>query len=273
MCVCDNEVAEALVTSNQIGFFSFIGSAKVGWWLKSKLAPGVRCALEHGGVAPAIVDQTADLTKTIPSLLKAGFYHAGQVCVSTQRVFVHASLIDTVAKQLTEGAAKLIVGDPTKDNTEVGPLILPREVDRVDAWVQEAVSAGAKLLTGGKKLSDTTYAPTVLLNPPMDTKVSQMETFGPIVCLFDYTDLDAAINLANSLDFAFQAAVYTNDLQIANHCIKHIDATAVMVNDHTAFRVDWMPFAGRKHSGYGIGGIGYTMHDMVQIKMTVMNGF
>lgn len=273
ICVCDNDVAEVLVTSKQIGFFSFIGSAKVGWWLKSKLAPGVRCALEHGGVAPAIVDQTADLTKTIPSLLKAGFYHAGQVCVSTQRVFVHSSLIDTVAKQLTEGATKLIVGDPTEDQTEVGPLILPKEVERVDSWVQEAVAAGAKLLTGGKKLSETTYAPTVLLNPPMDSKVSQMETFGPIVCLYAYSDLDEAIRLANSLDFAFQAAVYTNDLQIANHCIKYIDATAVMVNDHTTFRVDWMPFAGRKHSGYGIGGIGYTMHDMVQIKMTVMNGF
>ncbi len=272
ICVCDNTVAEALVTSPDIGFFSFIGSAKVGWWLKSKLAPGVRCALEHGGVAPAIVDQTADLGNTIPSLLKAGFYHAGQVCVSTQRVFVHESLIDEVATQLTAGAAKLVVGDPTKDDTEVGPLILPREVERVDTWVQEAVAAGASLLTGGEKLSDTTYAPTVLRNPPMDAKVSQSETFGPIVCLYAYRDLDEAIELANSLDFAFQAAIYTNDLNIANHCIKHIDATAVMVNDHTAFRVDWMPFAGRKHSGYGIGGIGYTMHDMVQIKMAVING-
>lgn len=271
ICVCDNDVAEALVTSTQISFFSFIGSAKVGWWLKSKLAPGVRCALEHGGVAPAIVDQTADLSKTIPSLLKAGFYHAGQVCVSTQRIFVHHTIIDTVAKQLTDAVAKLIVGDPTNNTTEVGPLILPKEVDRVDAWVQEAIQAGAALLTGGHKLSDTTYAPTVLRNPPKDAKVSQMEIFGPVVCLYDYIDIDEAINTANSLDYAFQAAVYTNDLTVANYCIKHIDATAVMVNDHTAFRVDWMPFAGRKHSGYGIGGIGYTMHDMVQPKMAVFN--
>ena len=271
ICICDNEVAEALVTSPDIGFFSFIGSAKVGWWLKSKLAPGVRCALEHGGVAPAIVDKTADLTKTIPSLLKAGFYHAGQVCVSTQRIFVHTSLMNSVSNLLVDGAAKLIVGDPTKDNTEVGPLILPKEVDRIDAWVQEAVNVGAKLLTGGEKLSKTTYAPTVLLNPPMDAKVSQMEIFGPVVCLYDYTQLSEAIAEANSLDFAFQAAVYTSDLLVANHCIKHLDATAVMVNDHTAFRVDWMPFAGRKHSGYGVGGIGYTMHDMVQIKMAVIN--
>jgi acyl-CoA reductase-like NAD-dependent aldehyde dehydrogenase len=271
ICVCDNEVAETLVTSHDISFFSFIGSAKVGWWLKSKLAPGVRCALEHGGVAPAIIDQTADLTKTIPSLLKGGFYHAGQVCVSTQRIFVHTSFIDTVAQQLTDSAAKLIVGDPTKDNTEVGPLILPREVDRVDNWVQEAVKAGATILTGGRKLTETTYAPTVLLNPPMEAKVSSMEIFGPVICLYAYTELTEAINTANSLDFAFQAAVYTSDLQVANDCVKYLDATAVMVNDHTAFRVDWMPFAGRKHSGYGIGGIGYTMHDMIQPKMAVFN--
>lgn len=271
ICVCDNTVAEALVTSPLISFFSFIGSAKVGWWLKNKLAPGVRCALEHGGVAPAIVDKTADLTKTIPSLLKGGFYHAGQVCVSTQRVFVHTSLMDIVAKQLVDGASQLIVGDPTNDNTAIGPLILPREVDRVDTWVQEAVAAGATLLTGGKKLSETTYAPTILLNPPMEAKVSQLEIFGPVICLYDYTLLEEAISNANSLDFAFQAAVYTRDLHIANHCIQSLDATAVMVNDHTAFRVDWMPFAGRKLSGYGIGGIGYTMHDMVQIKMAVIN--
>jgi acyl-CoA reductase-like NAD-dependent aldehyde dehydrogenase len=271
ICVCDNTVAEALVTSPLISFFSFIGSAKVGWRLKSKLAPGVRCALEHGGVAPAIVDKTADLTKTIPSLLKGGFYHAGQVCVSTQRIFVHASLIDIVAKELVDGANQLIVGDPTKDNTAIGPLILPREVDRVDEWVNEAVAAGATLLTGGKKLSETTYAPTILLNPPMEAKVSQLEIFGPVICLYDYTLLEEAISNANSLDFAFQAAVYTRDLHIANHCIQSLDATAVMVNDHTAFRVDWMPFAGRKLSGYGIGGIGYTMHDMVQIKMAVIN--
>jgi acyl-CoA reductase-like NAD-dependent aldehyde dehydrogenase len=271
ICICDKEVAEVLVTSPDIGFFSFIGSAKVGWWLKSKLAPGVRCALEHGGVAPAIVDSTADLSKTIPSLLKGGFYHAGQVCVSIQRIFVHASIIESVAKQLAAGAEKLIVGDPTKDNTEVGPLILPKEVGRIEAWVDEAINAGATLLTGGKRLTDTTYAPTVLLDPPADAKVSSMEVFGPIICLYEYTDISDAIAAANSLDFAFQAAVYTGDLRVANDCIKQLDATAIMVNDHTAFRVDWMPFAGRKHSGYGVGGIGYTMQDMIQIRMVVIN--
>jgi len=270
LCVCDNASAEILVTSDKINFFSFIGSAKVGWWLKSKLAPGVRCALEHGGVAPVLVHELADMAKAIPALLKGGFYHAGQVCVSVQRVYAHASIVDTVAKGLVDGAEALTVGDPTLAETEVGPLILPREVDRVHEWVSEAVAAGAQLLTGGKKLSETTYAPTVLLNPPEDTKVSTMEVFGPVVCVYSYTDHLEAIARANGLDVAFQAAVFTEDLGFANDCIKRLDATAVMVNDHTAFRVDWMPFAGRRASGYGVGGIGYTMHDMVQMKMAVI---
>ena len=271
VCVCDNSVAEILVTSEKINFFSFIGSAKIGWKLKSRLAPGVRCALEHGGAAPVIVDETADLNKAIPSLLKGGFYHAGQVCVSVQRIFVHSSIIDNVAKRLSEGASKLKVGSATEESTEVGPLILPREVDRVDNWVREAVSKGAKLLTGGKKLSKTTYAPTIILNPPVETKVSTMEVFGPVMCLYPYTDRSMAIESANSLNVAFQAAVYTSDLNVANDCIKRLDATAIMVNDHTAFRVDWMPFAGRRSSGYGVGGIGYTMRDMIQLKMAVIN--
>lgn len=267
--VCDRNVAEQLVTDTRIHFLTFVGSAKVGWMLRSKLAPGVRCALEHGGVAPVIVDDTASLDTVIPSLLKGGFYHAGQVCVSVQRVFAAESIATNLAQQLAEGAGKLKVGDATKEDTEVGPLILPVEVERVHAWVTEAVDNGAQLLTGGKKLSDTTYAPTVLFNPPMDAKVSTLEIFGPVVCVYAYQDRGEAIDRANGLDMAFQAAVYTNDLAVARDTIKRLDASTVLVNDHTAFRVDWMPFAGRRTSGYGIGGIGYTMHDMVQHKMAV----
>lgn len=277
LCVCDNDVAEILVTSKRIGFFTFIGSARVGWMLKSKLAPGVRCALEHGGAAPVIVDHTANLEATIPSLIKGGFYHAGQVCVSVQRVFIEQSILPEVIKRLIEGVEHLNTGDPTLDATDVGPLILPREVKRVATWVDEAIDDGAKLLAGGEvvgdtqAIGDTMYAPTILLNPPVDAKVSTSEIFGPVICLYSYTDLNEALDRANSLDVAFQAAVYTSDLQTANYCIERLDASAVMVNDHSAFRVDWMPFAGRRTSGYGVGGIGYTMHDMVHAKMAVIN--
>jgi len=268
--VCDNQVAEKLVASPRINFFTFIGSSKIGWMLRNKLAPGVRFALEHGGAAPVIVDATADLEDAVPSLVKGGFYHAGQVCVSVQRIFAHKTIAKDLSKRLANMADKLMVGDPTKETTEVGPLILPREVDRVDEWVREAIQNGAELLAGGKKLSATTYAPTVLFNPSADSKVSTLEIFGPVICVYEYEDRMEAIERANSLDVAFQAAVFTNDINIAMDTVKRLDASAVMVNDHTAFRADWMPFAGRRASGYGIGGIGYTMRDMVQLKMTVI---
>ena len=268
--VCENEAAEQLVTDSRVNYFSFIGSAKVGWFLRSKLSPGTRCALEHGGAAPVIVDKDANISEMLPALTKGGFYHAGQVCVSVQRVFVHQSIFNKVAEGLSQLASKLIVGDQMDPTTEVGPLILPREVDRVEQWVNEAIAAGTKLLCGGKRISDTCYQPTVLLNPPMDVKVSTSEIFGPVVCVYSYTDRDKAIEIANSLDVHFQAAVFTENLDIALDCVKKLNATAVMVNDHTAFRVDWMPFGGRDASGIGMGGIQYSMHEMTREKLMVI---
>jgi len=133
--VVKREEAEKLVVDERVNFLSFIGSAKVGWMLRSKLAPGTRCALEHGGSAPVIVDASADMEPVIESLLKGGFYHAGQVCVSVQRVYVHESHCKELATKLASRAKKLKVGDPMDPTTEVGPLILPREVDRVADWV------------------------------------------------------------------------------------------------------------------------------------------
>ncbi|WP_339895355.1 aldehyde dehydrogenase family protein [uncultured Algibacter sp.] len=268
--ICENEAAEVLVTDKRINYFSFIGSSKVGWYLKSKLAPGTRCALEHGGAAPVIVEKDADLSELLPSLLKGGFYHAGQVCVSVQRVFVHESICEDVANKLAEMASKLVVGNPMDSSTEVGPLILPREVNRVEEWVNEAVLGGAKVLTGGKRISDTCYEPTVLLNPPLNAKVSTLEIFGPVVCVYSYDDRDKAIKIANSLDVHFQAAVFTKNLDVALDCVKKLNATAVMVNDHTAFRVDWMPFGGRDASGFGMGGIQYSMQEMTREKLMVI---
>jgi len=266
----DLDVATALVSDPRNAFFSFIGSARVGWMLRSKLAPGTRCALEHGGAAPVIVAADADLDDALPRLAKGGFYHAGQVCVSVQRIFAHSSIAEKAAAKLAELGAKMKVGDPTSKDTEVGPLIRTGEVDRVDEWVQAAVAGGAKCLTGGEKLSDTCYKPTVLLNPPADANVSTMEIFGPVICVYAYDDLDAAIDQANSLPVSFQAAVMTKDIDTAMRVYNRIDATAVMVNEHTAFRVDWMPFAGARQSGHGVGGIPFTMHEMQIEKMMVL---
>ncbi|MEW8505735.1 MAG: aldehyde dehydrogenase family protein [Candidatus Thiodiazotropha sp.] len=266
----DLDVAGKLVTDPRVDFFSFIGSARVGWRLRSRLAPGTRCALEHGGAAPVIVEADAALEDALPLLAKGAFYHAGQVCVSVQRVFAEQSIARRVAEGLAAEGQRMRIGDPTLGETEVGPLIRPREVERVHAWISEAVEQGAELLTGGESLSATCYAPTVLYDPPAHAKVSTQEVFGPLVCVYPYEDMDRAIDQANELPFAFQAAVFSNNLQRTLRCYKRLHASAVMVNDFTAFRVDWMPFAGLRQSGMGVGGIPHTMRDMQIEKMVVI---
>ena len=266
----DRDAAERLVTHPRVGFFSFIGSARVGWMLRSKLAPGARCALEHGGVAPVLLTDDFDRDLALNSVLKGGFYHAGQVCVSVQRVFAPRSIAEEFARDLAEAAARLKVGDPTDAETEVGPLIRPAEVDRVAEWVDEAVERGARLLAGGERLSDFAYSPTVLLDPPADCRVSTHEIFGPVVAVYSYDDMDDAISQANALPVAFQAAVFSRDIDLAMRAYRRLDASAVMINDHTAFRDDVMPFAGLRESGLGVGGIPYTFEDMQIDKMAVI---
>ena len=269
LVIDDTALATRLVSDRRVGFFSFIGSSRVGWMLRSRLAPGTRCALEHGGVAPALVAADADLDAAVPKLAKGGFYHAGQVCVSVQRIYAHRSVAEPLALRIAEVGRALVVGDPTSPDTEVGPLIRHQEVERVDSWVREAVDGGAKLLCGGKRLSASCYAPTVLLEPPADAKVSTEEVFGPVVCVYAYDDFDDAIARANALPVAFQAAVFTRDHATAMRAYARLDASAVMLNDHTAFRVDWMPFAGLRESGLGVGGIPHTFRDMQIEKMFV----
>ena len=266
----DRDVASQLVADKRVCFFSFIGSAGVGWMLRSKLAPGARCALEHGGVAPVIVADDADLDDAIPLLSKAGFYHAGQVCVSVQRVYAHSSIARQLAEGIADAGKKMKVGDPTLPDTDIGPLIRHAETDRIDEWVQDAVSKGAELISGGSKLSDSLYEATVLFNPPDDAVISCNEVFGPVIQVYSYDDIDEAITRANSLDVSFQAAVFSKNIDTCMYAFKHLNGSAVMVNDHTAFRVDWMPFAGLKHSGHGVGGIPHTFKDMQIEKMMVI---
>ena len=153
----------------------------------------------------------------------------------------------------------------------MGPLIVPAEVTRVHEWVEEARAAGGEVLCGGEPHGATAYRPTVIYNPPHDVRVSNAEVFGPVVCVYPYDDMDAAIDIANSLPFAFQAAVFARDIDVAMRATSRLDASAVMVNDHTAFRVDWMPFAGLKQSGLGVGGVPHSMHEMQVNKMTVIH--
>jgi acyl-CoA reductase-like NAD-dependent aldehyde dehydrogenase len=268
--LCDNEIAELLVTDHRVNFLTFIGSAKVGWSLKSKLPPGTRCALEHGGAAPVIVESDANFSEMIPDLVKGAYYHAGQVCVSVQKIYVNQEISDLFIEQFSEATKKLIVGNPFDQTTDVGSLIAPKEVDRVEEWVNEAIAEGATLITGGKRISDTCYEPTILFNPSEKSKVSTHEIFGPVACIYPFTNRDEAIKKANALDVHFQAAVFTKNIDIALDTAKKLNATAVMINDNTAFRVDWMPFGGRDASGIGMGGISYTINEMTREKLTVV---
>jgi acyl-CoA reductase-like NAD-dependent aldehyde dehydrogenase len=254
-----------------VAFFSFIGSARVGWHLRARLAPGTRCALEHGGAAPVLVDKDADPDAVVLALAKGGFYHAGQVCVSVQRVFADQRIAEELAQRIADAGAAMRVGDPLDPETDVGPLIRPAEVDRIHDWVAEAREGGADCLTGGQPLSETCYRPTVLLDPSDGAKVSRQEIFGPVICVYPYADVDEAIQRANDLRFAFQAAVISRNIDFALGAASRLAASAVMINDHTAFRVDWMPFAGLKESGLGVGGIPHTFHDMQIEKLIVMH--
>ena len=268
--ICEDVLAEKLATDSRVAYLTFIGSAKVGWYLRSKIAPGTRIALEHGGVAPVIVEDDADLKDLIPAIIKGGIYHAGQVCVSVQRVFVHEKILPEVVDKLVVEARKLIVGNPLDKKTQVGPLISPREVDRVEDWVNTAIAEGVMIPCGGNRISDTCFEPTILLNPNKDSIVSTQEIFGPVICLYGYADINEAISQANALPYAFQAAVFTKNIDKAFSISKQLNASAVMINDHTAFRVDWMPFGGRSISGIGVGGIQYTINEMLQEKLMVI---
>ncbi len=265
---CDRKSASILASSPKIGFLSFIGSAEVGWSLHKSVANGVRTALEHGGVAPIIVEADADFSTLVPSLVKGGFYHAGQVCVSVQRIFAHKDIARKLAEEIAKEAKKLKVGDPLDETTEVGPLINKKEIERVESWINE--NHGGKILCGGKRVGESCYEPTVVFAPSDESMLSKKEVFAPVVCVYPYECISEAIKRANALDVSFQAAIYTQNIDKALKAVRELNATAVMVNENTAFRVDWMPFGGAKTSGIGVGGINYSMEEMCNTKMMVI---
>lgn len=266
----DGELTRRAVADPRVAFLTFIGSAKVGWSLRKELAPGAQATFEHGGVAPVLLDETADFDAALPLITKGGYYHAGQVCVSVQRVFVPRPRARDFAAKLAERASALKVGSPLLETTEVGPLIEPSEVQRVGEWVSEAREKGAEILCGGKPISERLYEPTVLYGPRQDVRISREEVFGPVVAVYPYDDIDQAVAWANLPGAYFQAALFTNRLDRALDLGRRLHGTTVLVNDHTAFRVDWMPFGGHRDSGLGIGGIEQSMHDMSLQRMLVL---
>jgi acyl-CoA reductase-like NAD-dependent aldehyde dehydrogenase len=266
-----DSLTEKLAGDPRIKFLNFIGSAKVGWKLKSQLAPGTRCTLEHGGLAPVVVQSSVSPLEIGPALMTSSFYHSGQVCVSTQRIFVHESQEEAFCDVFKTLAEKLICDDPQLETTEIGPVITEEALLRIEETVQNALEQGAKLIAGGRRMGAVHYAPTVLWNPPQHCHVSKEEVFGPVVALYPYKNLKEALAQANDSLYPFQAAVFAKDLDFALEAAQGLKANAVMINDTTAFRTDWMPFGGREQAGEGLGGISYAMREMTQEKLWVIN--
>ncbi len=264
------ELATKLVADERIDFFSFIGSSKVGWFLRSKLASGTRCSLEHGGMAPTFITNNSEIDLSAKSIARGGFYHAGQVCVSVQRIYVDKKISKTFTEKFIEEVKKVKIGNPFHSETVVGPLIRNSEVLRVDEWVNESLSNNSKLLLGGKILSSSTYDKTIILNPKKEDKLCQFEIFGPVVTIHEYDEFESAISDANDVSASFQTSIFSNKIDEVLKFYEKINASSVFHNEHTAFRVDWMPFAGLKHSGHGIGGMKYSMNDMQIEKMLVL---
>jgi acyl-CoA reductase-like NAD-dependent aldehyde dehydrogenase len=261
---------DKIISDKRIRFVSFIGSGEVGWNIRKKIHNGVGCAFEHGGTAVAVVDKLADLGKAIPALVKGGYYHAGQVCVSTQIIYAHEDIYDDFVVRFKESVSKLITGDPTLSETQVGPLIRNQETDRVELWINEAIEQGAKLSMGGHRISNSTFEPTILENVTEGMRVWKEEIFGPVVCIIKYNDLEEVICAINHKPFSFQNCIYSQDIDVAMHFARSIETKACMINEHTAFRVDWMPFGGSKESGLSMGGIRYSIEEMTEEKMIII---
>lgn len=262
--------AEKLISDKRIKFVSFIGSAEVGWRIPKLVAPGTGYSLEHGGTAVAVVESSADLEFASTSIVKGGFYHAGQVCVSTQNVFVKYDIYEELLELIKNKTSNLITGDPSDEKTDVGPIINSWEFDRIIRQINDAVLMGATIELGGNSWNESCINPTILSNTSYDMEVMKSEVFGPVININRYKNLEEVIQLCNKTPFSFQNAIYTKNIDAAFKFAREIDSKAIVINDSTAFRVDWMPFGGAKESGFRVGGVRYSVEDVSEEKLIVI---
>jgi acyl-CoA reductase-like NAD-dependent aldehyde dehydrogenase len=264
------KVGDRLVTDERFRLLTFTGSSAVGWDMKAR-AGKKRVILELGGNAGVIVDESADLEFAVSRVATGGFAFAGQSCISVQRVYAHANVFDTFAAQLVAAVGKLKVGDPFDADTDLGPMIDPGEAERIDEWVREAVAAGARVLTGGTRVGHGSYAPTVLTDVPRDARVCSQEVFAPLVVLEPFTSIDEAVTEVNRSSYGLQAGIFTADLEHALRAFDEIEVGGVMVNDVPTYRIDNMPYGGVKDSGLGREGPRYTIEEMTEPRLLVIN--
>ncbi len=263
-------VGNAIVDHDGIALITFTGSPEVGWGIKAR-APKKKVGLELGNNAPLIIEPSGDVETAAKKVSVAGFSHAGQSCISTQRIFVHASVIDSFLDTLVPLVESLVVGDPLDEKTDVSALIAAKERDRVTAWIDEAVAAGAEVLAGGKVSEAGALRPTVLGNVTPDMKVCALEVFGPLVTVSPYDELDDALRLANDTRYGLQAAIYTRDIGDALKAAYTLDYGGVLVNEVPTFRADQQPYGGVRDSGNTREGPQWAAREMTEERIVIIS--
>jgi len=264
-------VGNAVVDHPDIALITFTGSPEVGWGIKGR-APRKKVGLELGNNAPLIIEPSADVETAARKVSVAGFSHAGQSCISTQRIYVHESVRERFLDALVPLVEGLVVGDPLDEQTDVSALISKGERDRVQSWVDDAVAAGAEILAGGKVREDGVLAPTVLGDVTPDMRVSRDELFGPVVGVATYTALDDALRLANDSRYGLQAAIFTADLGDALRAARTLDYGGVLVNEVPTFRADQQPYGGTRDSGNTREGPQWAVREMTEERLIILQG-
>ncbi|MBX9671010.1 MAG: aldehyde dehydrogenase family protein [Candidatus Obscuribacterales bacterium] len=268
---CRGSKGSFLVKDPRIACITFTGSPEVGWKMRGEVHPGTRVILELGGNAGIVVHHDADLEAAAQAACRGGYAHAGQVCISVQRVYVQEKVYDQFLKLFTEKVKALKVGNPLDEQTDVGPLIDEGSVKQTVEWVEKAVKDGAKVMLGGKTLANNCLEPVILADTKPDMLVVCKEVFGPVVSVMKYDTIDNAIKEMNDGRFGLQAGVFTQDINVAFKAARSIDVGGVMVNDAPMFRADHMPYGGRKESGLGLEGVKYALQEMTQPKFICLN--
>ena len=270
VCGGGGTVGNTIVDHPDIAMITFTGSPEVGWGIKAQ-APRKKVGLELGNNAPVIIEPSGDWESAAAKIAVAGFSHAGQSCISTQRVYVHESIVDAFTGALVDNVKNLVVGDPLDEATDVSALISKQERDRVCSWIDEATSEGADIALGGTLDDDGVLVPTVLTNVRQEMKVSSHEVFGPLVGIASYRDFDDALRRANDTRYGLQAAVYTTDLADAMKAARTLDFGGVLVNKVPTFHADQQPYGGVRDSGNTREGPQYAVEEMTEARLVILN--
>ncbi len=262
------EIGDVLVEDERVKVITFTGSSGVGWKLRER-APRKRVNLELGNSTPLIVEADADVEAAAAATAQHGFSFAGQSCISIQRVYVHKEVYDDFVRRLIPKVQALVVGDPSEDDTDVGPVIDKDARERVLDWIEEARKAGAEVLTGGE-LEGELIRPTVIAGAAPELQVSCEEVFGPVVTLNRYSSLAEAIKLANGTKFGLQGGIFTRSLSTALRAAQELEFGGITVNEAPTFRADQMPYGGVKDSGNTREGPAYAVREFTEERLVVV---